>query len=93
MKKSAAMDDIYQESGGAEKPPHKEIKVTELEHYDDPTLLMEGEKPNNLTHKVNHLDERVTKVEKKVELKHADSFQDPKSPSTKPPETNILDFM
>ena len=88
------MDEMYDESGGgAEKPPVKEIKVTELENVDDSELLLKNPLSDNLSHKVNHLDERVTKVEQKVDLKHNDSFPESNPSPKKSTETNILDFM
>ena len=88
------MDDLYAQSGGAEKPTEKEINLTELEDFDEADLLDVSKESGNLSHKVNHLDERVTKVEQKVELgAPMPQKEPPKELSKKTSETNILDFM
>ena len=64
------------QSGGAEKPTEKEINLTELEDFDEADLLDVSKESGNLSHKVNHLDERVTKVEQKSNISNLGrSFQ------------------
>ena len=88
------MDDLYAQSGGAEKPTEKEINLTELEDFDEADLLDVSKESGNLSHKVNQLDERVTKGEQKDELGATiPKKEHPKKKKKKTSETNILDFM
>ena len=92
--KRPLMDEMYEQSGGAEKPTKKEIKMTDLDDFDETELLDLSKESGNLSYKVNHLDERVTKVEQKVELGAPISQKEPPKESSKTSSTtNILEFM